>query len=84
MLNLPILSSIIFLPLLGSLIIVFIKDSYKNYENNVKWAAFLTSFGTFILSAILWLNFNPTLDGYQFVEKKQWIDSFNFYYHIGF
>ena len=83
MINLPILSSIIFLPLLGSLIILFIKDKHKNYENNVKWAAFLVSIGTFILSVILWINFNPTLVGYQFVEKKQWITNFNFFYHIG-
>ena len=83
MINIPILSSIIFLPLLGSLIILFIKDEYKNYENNVKRSAFLASIGTFILSIILWLNFDPTYDGYQFVEKKQWITSFNFYYYIG-
>jgi len=83
MINLPILSTIIFLPLLGTLIILFIKNNHKNYESNIKLSAFLTSIGTFVLSIILWMNFDSSFDGYQFVEKRQWIKGFNFYYHIG-
>ena len=83
MTNTPFLSSVIFLPLLGSLIILFIQDNFKNYENNIKWASLVTSIGTFILSIFLWINFDPSIDGYQFEEKKQWITNFDFYYHIG-
>ena len=78
--NLPILSSVIFLPLLGSLIIFFIK---KNYENNIKWAALWTSFATFILSLFLWIGFDESFSGYQFEEIKTWHIGFNFSYHIG-
>ena len=82
MTNWPLLSVIIFLPLIGSLIIVFIKeDSISSI--NIRWAALWTSIGTFILSCLLWIQFDNNNSSYQFVEKINWFDDFNFYYHIG-
>jgi len=81
--NFPILSSVIFLPLLGCFVILFIRENNKNLQNNIKFAALITSIGTFVLSILLWIAFDPNFEEYQFVEKKQWIDGFNFYYHIG-
>ena len=78
--NWPILSFTIFLPLLGSLIILFIKIEQKN---NIKLASLFTSLGTFILSLFIWINFDTEITGYQFVEKKQWFSGFKFYYHVG-
>ena len=83
MISIPLLSAIIFLPLFGSLIILLIKTNNQNFENNIKWASFLTSLGTFILSILLWLNFDSAIDGYQFEEKRKWFENFNFNYHIG-
>ena len=63
MIDWPLLSVIIFLPLVGGLIILFIKEDEVT-SNNIKWSALLTSIGTFILSLILWLQFdylNPSL-----------------------
>ena len=83
MISIPLLSAIIFLPLFGSLIILLIKTNNQNFENNIKWASFLTSLGTFILSILLWLNFDSAIDGYQFEEKRKWFENFNFNYHVG-
>ena len=82
MINWPLLSVIIFLPLIGSIIILFIKEDDIT-SNNIKWSALLTSIGTFILSLILWLQFDYLNPSYQFVEKFRWFDDFKFFYHIG-
>ena len=78
----PIVSVTIFLPLLGSLIILFIKDE-ENSSNNIKWAALLTSLGTFILSCLIWFLFDSSIGTYQLIEKYKWFDDFNFNYHVG-
>ena len=78
----PIVSVAIFLPLLGSLIILFIKDE-ENSSNNIKWAALLTSLGTFILSCLIWFLFDSSIGTYQLIEKYKWFDDFNFNYHVG-
>ena len=78
----PLLSVIIFLPLIGGLIILIIKEDSIG-SINIRWAAFWTSIGTFILSCLLWLQFDSSKQSYQFVEKISWFDDFNFNYHIG-
>ena len=82
MITWPLLSVIIFLPLIGSIIIFFIKEDDVT-SNNIKWSALLTSIGTFILSLILWFQFDYLNPSYQFEEKFRWFDDFKFYYHIG-
>ncbi len=82
MTNWPLLSVIIFLPLVGSFIILLIKESSIN-STNIRWAALWTSTGTFILSCLLWIQFDYSNNSYQFVEKIRWFDDFNFNYHIG-
>ena len=82
MINWPLLSVIIFLPLIGGVIILFIKEDDVT-SNNIKWSAFLTSIGTFILSLTLWFQFDYLNPSYQFEEKFRWFDDFNFHYHIG-
>ena len=78
----PLLSAIIFMPFVGGIIILFIKED-ENTANNIKWSAFLTSIGVFILSLILWLQFDYSYSSYQFEEKFRWFADFNFFYHIG-
>ena len=78
----PLLSVITFLPLIGGLIIIFIKDD-QNSSKNIRWAALSTSLFTFLLSCIVWLQFDYFNSSYQFVEKVTWFNDFNFNYHIG-
>ena len=82
MISWPLLSVIIFLPLFGGLIILLIKED-DSTTINIKWAALSTSIGTFILSCLLWIQFDYSNNSYQFVEKFIWFDDLNFNYHIG-
>ena len=82
MTDIPILSLTIFLPLLGAIVILLIKDD-ENSINNIKKVALWTSVGVFLLSLFIWLQFDSSNSGYQFQEKFRWFNDFNFYYHIG-
>ena len=82
MIEWPILSYTIFLPLLGALIILTIKENEES-SNNIKWAALFTSLGTFILSCLIWFFFDSSIATYQLSEKHHWFSDFNFYYHVG-
>lgn len=83
MLDLPILSIIIFLPLLGAVFIWCIEGSEEIVARNAKSAALWTSFFTFFLSILLWVNFDTTTADFQFVEKVEWIVGYNISYHVG-
>jgi len=72
--NFPILSSIIFIPLIGSLFILVINGQQKVVEKNSKYVAIFTSSVNFFLSLFLWYFFDPTISEFQFIEKKNWID----------
>ena len=82
MLDWPVLSFTIFLPFLGALIIIFIKET-EDSINNIKWAALCVSLGTFILTCLIWFLFDKSNPNYQFIEKYHWFSDFKFYYHIG-
>ena len=82
MTDIPLLSITIFLPLIGALVILLIKED-ENSVNNIKKVALWTSIGVFILSLLIWIQFDNTNGGYQFEEKFRWFNDFNFYYHVG-
>ena len=82
MIEWPLISVTIFLPLLGALIIFLIKED-DSTSNNIKLAALWTSVGTFILSGLIWLQFDPLIEDYQFTEKYKWFTDYNFFYHVG-
>ena len=74
--NFPILSSLILLPLVGSLFILFIKDNdSKNYQNS-KYVALFVSFANFLISIYLWYLFDNSTSEFQFIENKQWLKGF--------
>lgn len=77
---LPILSFIIFLPLLGSILILFIP---RKYEDTQRGLALLISTITFALSLGLWFGFDKTSTVYQFVEKAEWIPNLGISYYLG-
>ena len=82
MTDIPLLSLTIFLPLLGALVILLIKEDESSI-NNIKNVALWTSVGVFLLSLLIWLQFDNSKSGYQFEEKFRWFNDFNFYYHVG-
>ena len=74
--NFPILSAIIFIPLIGAFFILITRGNQKTVEKNSKYVAIFTSLANFILSIFLWFLFDKTSSGFQFVEEKNWIDGF--------
>jgi NADH-quinone oxidoreductase subunit M len=73
--DMPLLSLVTFLPLVGAAIILVT----RNARNVALW----TSLVTFALSLLLWIEFDPDVSDFQFVEKAQWIPAFGITYHMG-
>jgi len=74
--NFPILSAIIFIPLIGAMFILITTGSQKNIEKNSKYVAIFSSLANFFLCLFLWYIFDETTSEFQFVEKKNWIKGF--------
>ncbi len=69
--NFPILSTIVFLPLLGALFILIAGSSSNNKSSS--YVAIFTSLANFLLSIFLWYSFDRSLTEFQFLEEKNWI-----------
>jgi len=74
--NFPILSAIIFIPLIGALFILFTRGVQKDVEKNSKYVAIFSSLANFFLSLFLWYSFDNSISNFQFVEEKNWIKGF--------
>ena len=70
----PILSSLILLPTIGALFVLFGRST-SNY-NSAKYIALFISVGNFILSLYLWYLFDKNTSGFQFVEERKWLEGF--------
>jgi NADH-quinone oxidoreductase subunit M len=66
----PILSIVTFLPLLGAL---FIAGLSREAVGNIRFVALWTTLITFAVSLIIWLNFDSSSSGFQFVEEANWL-----------
>ena len=69
--NFPILSTIIFLPLLGSLFIFL--STQKNENRSAIYISLFTSLANLFLTFFLWYSFDKNFVGFQFIEEKNWI-----------
>ena len=74
--NFPILSAIIFIPLIGALFILVIKGEQKTIEKNSKYVAIFSSLTNFFISIFLWYSFDISTSEFQFVEEKNWMYDF--------
>ena len=72
--NFPILSSLIFLPLVSS-IFVFLSRSQKN-NNSAIYVSLFTSIATFLLSLFIWYSLDQNSPEFQFIEEKSWINDY--------
>jgi len=74
------LSLILFTPLAGALIILFVN---KQNENAIRWIANVVAFIGFAISIPLWFWVNPRIAEYQLVERLPWIPSVGADYFLG-
>jgi NADH-quinone oxidoreductase subunit M len=79
-LSYPILSTVIFLPVLGALLILI---NRRSWELVTKWIALATSIATFFVSLPLFLEFDKSTHKMQFVEKHSWLPNWNINYFLG-
>ncbi|MFA5899450.1 MAG: NADH-quinone oxidoreductase subunit M [Hyphomicrobium sp.] len=71
----PLLSIVMFMPLVGALLIGVLNPEAKR---NARWIALYTTIITFLISLIIWIKFDPTSAGFQFVEERAWLDVMKF------
>ncbi|MFO1128243.1 MAG: NADH-quinone oxidoreductase subunit M [Rhodospirillales bacterium] len=83
MLNLPLLSLVTFLPLVGSAFIITIRGEPDVVARNARNVALLTSLTTFVLSLGIWFGFDPGNPHFQMEERALWMPDFNISYHMG-
>ena len=74
------LNGILWLPILGALGLLFVPGEKKNV---IRYMALGTTLGTFLLSILLYLVFDPSVAGIQFAYKVPWIEQFSIFYSIG-
>ena len=72
--NFPILSTLIFLPLLSSLFIFLSKGKTSNLS--YIYIALFSSIATYFLSLFLLHSLDLNIPEFQFVEEKSWINNF--------
>jgi NADH-quinone oxidoreductase subunit M len=82
MVDWPILSAVTFLPLVGVLLVLFIRDEGEAARRNIRSITLITTVVTFLVSLLIWIGFDPNNPGFQMVEKMEWLDS-GISYHMG-
>ena len=69
MTNWPILSTVTFLPLLGALLLLLIRGDEASERRNIYWLSLWTTLITFLVSLLIWRDFDNANTGFQFVER---------------
>ncbi len=78
----PLLSIVIFLPLVGAAFILLVRGEEELVARNARNVALWTTLITFVVSLLLWTGFDNSTAAFQFVEKKAWISE-GIAYHLG-
>ncbi|MBE3575037.1 MAG: NADH-quinone oxidoreductase subunit M [Firmicutes bacterium] len=76
----PVLSTIVFAPLAGALVIACLPAARKEA---IRWVAAVAAGVSFALSLWLVFAYNQAAGGVQFVENVPWFPSFGVSYHLG-
>jgi NADH-quinone oxidoreductase subunit M len=78
----PILSTVIFLPLVGALLVLVVRGDDDIARRNIFNVALWTTTVTFVLSLFIWANFNNADPNFQMVEQSKWLAG-GINYHMG-
>jgi NADH-quinone oxidoreductase subunit M len=75
----PILSLTTFLPLIGALFVLVVRGEDEIAVRNMRWTALFTTLITFVISLTLWIDFDRSQSGFQFLEQRAWLGNFASY-----
>ena len=81
-----ILSTLIWLPILGGAAVLFLGDDGEpasGRARQMRWAALGVSLLTLLLSVPLYTGFDTSTAAMQFIERAPWIAAFNVEYYLG-
>lgn len=78
--QIPVLSSVMWLPILGGLAVLALGDRRIDIG---RWVALVVALLTFAVSIPLYTGFDSSTAEFQFVEQRPWIPFFNATYHLG-
>ena len=79
--GLALLSTLIWLPIVAGVAVLF-AGSDRN-ANLARWLALAGAVAGFVVALPLYVNFDPAVQGMQFVELTPWIEFYNINYHLG-
>jgi NADH-quinone oxidoreductase subunit M len=82
MLDWPLLSVLVFLPLVGAAFIFVVRGDEETVAQNARNAALWTSLITMALSFLLWTGFDTNTAAFQFEERTPWMGE-GISYHLG-
>src|SRR6186997_3036915 len=78
----PIVTSLIVLPLVGALLLFLVRDDEAN-EALIRNVALAVSCLVFAVTLLMWIRFDPASADFQFVERHAWIPAFGITYAVG-
>src|SRR5437870_163560 len=76
----PLLSLMIFIPLLGMVVVLGLPS---RAHDAIRWTATAFSVPPLLLAVVLLARFAPGAQGFQFVHRATWIPAFNIDYFVG-
>ena len=76
----PLLTLLVALPLAGGIVIL---ATGKGRDQLARQLALGVSLVTFVVSLVMWAQFNPASADYQLVERHSWLPEFGISYHLG-
>ena len=74
------LTILLFAPIIGSLLLIFIS---RDSDKLIRYTGMIFSIIAFLVSLLVYLNFDPTDPEFQFTYRLVWIESLNISYFIG-
>ena len=83
MTDLPILSVVTFLPLLGATLIMFLRGKSNIVASQARYVALWTTLLTFVISLFIWIGFESGTAEFQFEERLNWLPDYRISYHMG-
>ena len=79
----PVLSVLVFQPVIGALFVCLVRGDQELVATNVKAVGLWSTGITFLLACFLWTQFDVSSSDFQFLEERNWMPSLGISYSLG-